>query len=173
MLARDSRLTEARRIAIVGIGGSGKSTISTQIAARTGLPLLHMDQLFWTGVWEEVPMSEYIPKHEALVAQDAWIIEGFIDKSMRSRAERADLIIWLDYSGLLCLRRVLGRWWKHRNVGRPEYAPEMREEITPKFWWDVFWRNERHGIVDALKDIPETRIVRLQTPEKLVALLNS
>jgi adenylate kinase family enzyme len=163
VLAQDSPLSSARRIAIVGIGGSGKSTLAREVAARTGLPLFHMDQLFWRGNWEEVPESEYLPQHAELVAQEAWIIEGYIDEAMAERVRRADLVIWLDYPGWLCLWRVLRRWIAHRKESRPELPAEAREEFIPRFWWTVLLRRERRGIVDALSDIPNSRLIRMSS----------
>lgn len=171
MLTQDSPLTDARRIAIVGIGGSGKSTLAFQIAARTKLPLFHMDQLFWRPGWDEIPEAEYLPKHAALVAQETWIIEGFVDRAMRDRTERADLVIWLDYGRFTCLFRVIRRWWQHRLIARPELSPDMLEDIAFRFWWTVFTRSERHGIVHALERVPPEHILIFHTPHELAAFM--
>lgn len=47
------------RIAIIGISASGKSVFARELAGKTGLPLIHMDQLFWTGNWQEIPEAGY------------------------------------------------------------------------------------------------------------------
>jgi adenylate kinase family enzyme len=103
------------RTSIVGKSGSGKSTLSKIIENKTGLPLYHMDQLFWKGNWEPVPQEIYVAKHGGVIGNDKWIIEGYVDRSMADRLKRADLIIYLDYSGLFCFWRVLLRWLKHRK----------------------------------------------------------
>lgn len=39
------------RIAIIGISGSGKTTFAKQLFKKTGLPLYHMDTLYWKYIW--------------------------------------------------------------------------------------------------------------------------
>jgi adenylate kinase family enzyme len=36
-----------RRIVVTGLAGSGKSTFSLALGARTGLPVIHLDLHFW------------------------------------------------------------------------------------------------------------------------------
>ena len=59
-----------KRIAIVGSGGSGKSTLSRQLAAITNLPLIHLDMEFWRPNWEQTPRDEWIEKQTQLIKQE-------------------------------------------------------------------------------------------------------
>lgn len=162
---------DVRRIAIVGIGGSGKSTLGRTLADRTGLPLHHMDQLFWEPGWTEVPPSTYLPRHAALVAKKEWVIEGYVDPEMRERLEAADLVLWLDYPGWLCCFRVIRRWLAHRTSARPELDSSLREEFLPRFWWTVLTRRERVQIAAALTGTDDARVVRLASPAALSSWL--
>ena len=58
---------DAKRIAIIGVNASGKSVFARQLAERTGLPLFHMDNLFWKGSWEAVPEEGYLAEEKKLV----------------------------------------------------------------------------------------------------------
>lgn len=40
-------LGEAKRILILGCGGAGKSTLARRLGAATGLPVVHLDGLYW------------------------------------------------------------------------------------------------------------------------------
>lgn len=55
------------KIAIVGISGSGKSTFARSLSVKTGLPLHHMDSLYWTSNWIEVDASEWQKKETAIL----------------------------------------------------------------------------------------------------------
>lgn len=156
-----------QRIAIVGVSGSGKSVYARRLAAATGLPLHHMDALFWRGAWEPVPEAEYLAAHETLLAGPAWIIEGYIDPAMAGRARAADLIIDLDFPGPLCGWRVFRRWLAHRARSRPELPKAARERLTAKFLWVVLTRAERPAIEAALAKVDRAKIHRTTSPSRL------
>ena len=53
-----------RRVLVIGICGAGKSTFSQVLAARTGLPLIHLDKEFWRPGWADRPPEGFI-RHPA------------------------------------------------------------------------------------------------------------
>ena len=54
------------RILIIGCGGAGKSTLARQLGERTGLPVVHLDQLFWHPGWVESTKDEIDAKIMAI-----------------------------------------------------------------------------------------------------------
>ena len=49
-----------QRILVVGPGGAGKSTFSIELARRSGLPLIHLDALYWRPQsWGEPSLEEW------------------------------------------------------------------------------------------------------------------
>ena len=65
-----------KKVAVIGISGSGKSMYARRLAQQTGLPLLHMDMPFWKGNWQAVSEEEYLCERGKLIHKDQWIIEG-------------------------------------------------------------------------------------------------
>jgi len=125
-----------QRIAVIGISGSGKTTFALALARATGLPLHHVDQLFWTGRWRPVPEHEYLESHSAWVSRDRWIIEGFADPSFAQRLQRADLVVYLAPSPWVCAGRVVKRWWAHRKQPEPNSPPKpLRDWISGFSGW--------------------------------------
>ena len=49
-----------KKIMVIGCCGSGKSTLSKQLAKKLKLPLVHLDVLNWCGNWECVPQETLI-----------------------------------------------------------------------------------------------------------------
>jgi len=47
------------RVLVVGCAGAGKSTFARRLAARTRLPLIHLDQLYWKPGWVEAGEAEW------------------------------------------------------------------------------------------------------------------
>lgn len=150
------------RIAVIGISASGKSTFSRALAARTGLPLRHGDQLDWLANWGVRPEDELTAIHQNWIAEPRWIIEGWIDLERIARLEIADLVIDLDFSAARCAARVLRRM----------LAAERRAEMPPgcidRFSWQtldwVVWKKERPAIDAALGAAKLKGYVRLRTP---------
>ena len=97
------------RIMIVGAPGSGKSTLARKIGEATGLPVFHMDHIHWKSGWIERSRSDKINLAQEIEARERWIFEGGLSSTFDTRAERAELIIWLDFHILLRLWRVFAR----------------------------------------------------------------
>ncbi len=162
-----------KRIAIIGISGSGKSTVSRIVTAKTGLPLLHMDQHFWKGNWEAVPEPEYLKAHETLIQKDEWIIEGYIDSKMSDRIKAADLVLYLDYGGIHCGVGVIKRWIKHRKENRPELPRGALERPDFNFLWLTLKRGERTEIEKAIEIAKPVNLKRFHQPKELEQFIKS
>lgn len=161
-----------QKIAIIGISGSGKSSLSRVLHNKTGLPVFHMDAIFWRGNWEPVPEAECLEQHAKLLREnDRWIIEGYIDASMAARLVEADRIIYIDLPGYTCALRVLKRVFKHRNESRPELPKEALERFSLKFFWRVLRANERTEITRALAGIDTAKVTRVRTASDIAALV--
>ncbi|MEK7099285.1 MAG: hypothetical protein AAB916_02115 [Patescibacteria group bacterium] len=131
-----------------------------------------MDQLFWRGNWEAIPEEEYVIQHEDILAREnTWIIEGYVDEKMARRLTAADVILYLDYSGVRCFFRVLKRWLRHRYESRPELPNEALERFDRKFLWIVFNRLERPAIEKALARAGNPKAIRSSSPRELKSFL--
>lgn len=123
----------ARRIAVVGSPGSGKSTLSRVIAERTGLPLIHLDKEHWRPGWVEPPDDEWRAAEDALIARERWIIDGNYGTGLARRAARAEVIVWLDLPTGLCVWRVLKRVLAARGRVRADMGPGCPERLDVAF----------------------------------------
>ena len=159
------------RIAVVGISASGKSTFARELAARTGLPLLHGDELDWMADWIERPPDELATMHAEWLARPRWIIEGWIEPERVARLDAANLVIDLDYSRWRCAGRVLMR------MLRAQRRAEMPDGCVDRFHWrtlrTVFFKKERPYIDDALRAATMANYVRLRNPSETSTWLNA
>lgn len=58
-----------KRIAIIGSGGAGKSTLARQLGLALKSEVAHLDALFWKPNWVGVPRQEQIIVQNELVKQ--------------------------------------------------------------------------------------------------------
>jgi adenylate kinase family enzyme len=117
-----------RRIVILGNAGSGKSTLARRLGARLGLPVVHLDVLFWEPGWREPDAEAFRERVAAAHLGEAWISEGnYARRTFDLRLPRAELVIWMDTPRLVCIGRVLARTvWERR---RPDLAEGCEENI--------------------------------------------
>jgi adenylate kinase family enzyme len=100
-----------KRVVILGRGASGKSTLAVRLGELTGLPVVELDKVFWQPGLVATSRDAWNAAQEALVAGDAWIIEGDLGPydvvDVRLRA--ADTIVFLDFSFARCAWRAIRR----------------------------------------------------------------
>ena len=47
-----------KRVMVIGCCGSGKTTLSRKLGEKLGLPVVHLDKLFWHPGWVESTKDE-------------------------------------------------------------------------------------------------------------------
>lgn len=87
-----------KRMMIIGSPGSGKSTLAKLIAQKEGLPLVHLDKLFWQEGWVETPAEEFDRRLAEAVEMDAWVIDGNYTRTISMRLKRADTVVFFGLS---------------------------------------------------------------------------
>ena len=116
------------RVLVDGMMGSGKSTFARALAARTGLPVIHLDVHYWKPGWVRPSDDEWRYRQRALLAGEAWIIDGNYNETLALRLERAETVVFLDTSWWLCASRAFVQsspfmWWTfRRRPARPLIA---------------------------------------------------
>lgn len=83
-----------RRIAVIGCGGAGKTTLSRELGEILKLPVYHLDSFFWNPGWVPTPPEEWRRIQEELVSRDEWIMDGDYGGTLDIRFGRADTIIF-------------------------------------------------------------------------------
>src|ERR1700758_3228673 len=85
-----------RRVIVTALAGSGKSTFSLALAAKTGLPVIHLDLHFWKPGWVAPSEAEWRGKQYGPLAREAWGAGGNYPETLELRLGRADTVVFLD-----------------------------------------------------------------------------
>jgi len=153
-----------QRVAIVGCSGGGKSTLARALGEHLGLPVVHLDTLFWKPGWVESPLDEFRPRVEAAAGEDRWVIEGNFTSASALRFARADTVVWIEPPVPLCLWRAIRRVLFNYGRTRADLAPGCPERFDLAFYRYIWsWnRVTRPKMERALAEFaPGARLVRL------------
>ena len=153
------------RVVVIGSGGAGKSTFSRRLGEATGLPVIHLDNIFWKPNWQPTPREEWEKTVAELVRRDSWIMDGNFGGTRELRIRASDTVIFLDIPRLICLYRVIKRAITFRGKNRPDMAEGCHEKFDREFagWVWNFPKRSRGRILEQMKEFPEKRFVILRS----------
>ena len=104
-----------KKVIVIGCPGSGKSTFSKSLHRITGIPLFHLDMLFWNADKTTVEKPVFIERLLKTVQNSEWIIDGNYGSTMELRMQKCDTVIFLDYPLDVCLDGIKERKGKPRS----------------------------------------------------------
>ena len=132
------------RILIVANSGAGKSTMARALSEKTGLPVVHLDRLFWRENWQHIAREEFDALLQQELEKSQWIIDGNYDRTVSTRLAYCDTVIYLDYPRWQCLlgvvKRVISSYGKVR--------PDMGDGCPERFDWEFMkyvWNYNREN----------------------------
>jgi adenylate kinase family enzyme len=162
------------RIAIIGCSGGGKSTLALAMGERLGLPVIHLDNLFWKPGWTQSDPEAFRTEVEAVAVGEHWITEGNFTAASALRFQRADTIVWIELPMWLCLWRAFARMLLAFGASRPDLAPGCPERFDLEFYRYIWSWNRlvRPKTRRALEEFaPAARLVRLGSDREKAAFL--
>ncbi|SDY60732.1 hypothetical protein SAMN05661080_04026 [Modestobacter sp. DSM 44400] len=152
-------LVSAQRVVVLGRGGAGKTTAAVQLGRVTGLPVLELDQSFWSAGLTPMPLSAWAETQHDLAAGSRWIMDGDLGPYdvLAPRLGRADTVLILDFGLFRCAWRALRR----------------SRERADFWWWLLTWRwRSRPAVLCAVAThAPEADVYVVRTPRHLRHLL--
>ncbi len=148
------------RICVIGGSGNGKTVLTNNLGRKLNLPVFHIDSVNFFQNWVERDKAERDKLILDKSNEEKWIIDGTYAKTLIERFDKADLIIFLDYSTCAQLRGVLKRKFKYGNKAREEIEG-CEEKIDFKFLKFVlgYRKNKRPAIVELLNNTNTRKLI--------------
>ena len=104
-----------KRVVVLGVTSSGKSTLAAELARRFHLCFIELDALHWEPGWQEAPLEVFRARVEGATQAERWAVAGNYHVVRDLIWPKAEALIWLDYPFLTVLwqltRRTFTRWW--------------------------------------------------------------
>lgn len=165
-------ITPPKKVAIIGIPGSGKSTFAIKLGTILKLPVHHLDKHVFDGK-NKRNKAEFLKIKENLVNQDKWIIEGCSISTLEMRFKTADVIFYFDFSRFVCLWRILKRFlFKEKFIIKESGCLHGINWKLIEYIWN-FKRDEGKIIADLRKKFPQVIFIELKNSKEVNRLLLS
>ncbi len=132
------------RIMIIGFSGAGKSTLARILGEHFSIEPVHLDSVYWLPDWKDREREEMKRIVGDIIKEENWIIDGTYSYAyLNERAERADMIIFLDFNRFLCLYRVIKRYFMYKGKTRPDMGEGCSEKLDFEFIKWVFYESRK------------------------------
>ena len=163
------------RIQIMGCSGAGKSTLARKLGEKTGLPVVHIDSLFWKSGWVESTKAEIDEKILREASEEKWILDGNYSRTLQARLDRCDMVIYLDFPRWFCILSVIRRYLENAGQIRPDMAEGCPEKIDWEFLRWIWMYNGKHRakFLEMLGQMPKEKVVILNNRRKVNRFLEN
>ena len=158
-----------KKVIVIGCPGSGKSTVSRALHNKTGIPLYHLDMMYWNADKTTVEKSVFLERLFAVLEKNEWIIDGNYGSTMELRMAACDTVFFLDYPLDVCLDGIKERRGKPRSD-----MPWIETEKDAEFIEFIKSYNEQQKpkVLELLKKYSDKNIIILESREQADAFLN-
>ena len=160
------------RILLIGCGGSGKSTLARRLGEKTGLPVVHLDRIYWKPGWTPLSREEFDERLVVELQKPEWIMDGNFDRTIPLRLQYCDAVIFLDLPRLVCVWGVICRILKSYGRTRPDMGEGCPEKFDLSFlkWVWNFNGQKREKYLSLLNESGKP-FYRIRSRRELPALI--
>lgn len=141
-----------KRIAIIGLPGSGKSTFASKFGKILNIPVHHLDKHMFDGKTKR-GKQEFLSVKEALLEEESWIIEGCSFSTFEMRFAKADTVIYFQLPRMLCIWRTVKRLFTFDQESADTGCLNGINWTLVKYIWN-FDRDKRERIEELRKLYP-------------------
>jgi len=116
--------------------------LSLALGRKLGLPVIHLDVLYWRPGWQPSDLEDFRARVAEAVAGEGWIVDGsYSGLAMGLTLARADQLIVIERPRWLTVWRVLWRSAFQRRGSRPD----LPQGCAETFDWSVVKQSWRYN----------------------------
>jgi adenylate kinase family enzyme len=174
LLQRPDPAHRLRRIVVVGITGSGKTTLAQELSRQLSWPHIELDALYWDPNWTPAPAEVFRARVAEALRGETWVADGNYGVTRDLVWARADTLVWLDYRLLVILWQLTRRMWR-RVFTQERLWNGNRERLREHFFsrnslylwaFKTYWRRRREYPAHLRQpEFAHLTVVRLRSPK--------
>ncbi len=160
-----------KKVIVIGGSGSGKSTFARKLRDVVGLPLYHLDNVFWNEDRTHVSREVFDRRLDVILEYDRFIIDGEYGRTIERRIAAADTIFYFD---IPLAERLDGAVARVGTV-HPD-LPWTEESFDPEFekWIRDYDTDQRPVTLALLEKYSNRNIITFKSIEEAdLYLMNS
>ena len=161
-----------RRILVLGSGGAGKTVLARQLSDVLGIPVVHLDELYYDPDWQVRPAEEFVAAQRHALTAEKVILDGNYAATLPVRLAVADTVVLLDLPARTCLAGIVRRRWRYRGGQHPD---GVFDRVTVGFVRYVidYRRRMLPRVLAMLAEHPDLSVVRLTSRRQARRFLRS
>ena len=170
-------MASARKFAVTGTSGSGKTTTGRTLAAQLEVPFLQLDSVNHLAEWEQSSDELFRQTVEDFTSGDAWVVDGTYHNRIGTLVwERADTLVWLDLPIRVWLSRLVRRVARDIATKRDLYNGNTQ---TLRWAFPLVWMalvahfRRRRDVPSLFETLPQLNVVRLRSPSEVERWLSA
>ena len=166
-----------KRVVVIGVTSSGKSTLAETLARRFDWNFIELDALHWEPGWQGAPLDVFRARVAEAIRAENWVVAGNYHVVRDLIWPKAQAMLWLDYPLPVVLwqltRRNFKRWWSQEllwGTNQERLWPHFKlwsEESLYHWLFKTYWRRKReYPMLVSQPEHQHLKVIRFRHPKE-------
>lgn len=159
-----------KKIHIIGISGTGKTTLGSKIKSQTSLQHFDLDDYYWTQKYtQKASPHDFKTVIDIITKKNKWVIEGSYVEGIESSLEKSELILWLDILPHANIYQIIKRYFAClKECGNPNQLFKLIKYVIENKKKERGYFHKYKKLLNQYKK----KVIRLKTQKDIDKILD-